>query len=218
MKRHQTDQRRAVLQKTAQHLIYPLTQSKDPYVSMGTLGRFGIKCKDMDFRTGQVVRREPFIQAIPPQEVQQWLEETMPAPKERRDIVNEYSHEFPNDAQWEATIIWRCIYTYISEYENTKGNCAMTSHTQWLNVSSNNSRFVNRLCEQYTNWQLKCVLRQHLPNASRYDRIPDPTKPHAMCYLADEATLQDDVLLTSELTTLLLPRYFDGRQSNVAKA
>ncbi|KAL5599495.1 hypothetical protein FOVSG1_007307 [Fusarium oxysporum f. sp. vasinfectum] len=51
---------------------------------------------------------------------------------------------------------------------------------------------------------LKALLRQHLPNPSRYDRVPDPQKPHAMCYLADEAQLVDDKLLTSELTALLV--------------
>ncbi|KAJ4044068.1 hypothetical protein NW761_001193 [Fusarium oxysporum] len=58
--------------------------------------------------------------------------------------------------------------------------------------------------EKNANWQLKALLRQHLPNPSRYDRVPDPQKPHAMCYLADEAQLVDDKLLTSELTALLV--------------
>ncbi|KAL9570673.1 hypothetical protein ACKAV7_005010 [Fusarium commune] len=135
----------------------------------------------MDFKTGQVGKQtEQFIQPIPPKVVQQWLDETRPPPKERRDIVNEYSHEFPNDNQWEATMIWRRI-----------------------NAPSN-SRFVNRLGEENANWQLKGVLRQHLPNQSNYDGPLDPNRPHAICYLADGAELVDDMLLTSELTTLLL--------------
>ncbi|KAH7229531.1 hypothetical protein BKA60DRAFT_674670 [Fusarium oxysporum] len=66
------------------------------------------------------------------------------------------------------------------------------------------SRLINRLGEKNANWQLKALLHQHLPNPSRYDRVPDPQKPHAMCYLADEAQLVDDKLLTSELTALLV--------------
>ncbi|KAH7208950.1 hypothetical protein DER44DRAFT_823588 [Fusarium oxysporum] len=66
------------------------------------------------------------------------------------------------------------------------------------------SRLIDRLGEKNANWQLKALLRQHLPNPSRYDRVPDPQKPHAMCYLADEAQLVDGKLLTSELTALLV--------------
>ncbi|EXM03932.1 hypothetical protein NOF04DRAFT_20087 [Fusarium oxysporum II5] len=66
------------------------------------------------------------------------------------------------------------------------------------------SRLIDRLGEKNANWQLKALLRQHLPNPSRYDRVPDPQKPHAMCYLADEAQLVDGKLLTSELIALLV--------------
>ncbi|CCT66276.1 uncharacterized protein FFB20_06516 [Fusarium fujikuroi] len=181
MNRHRNDQRRANLEKIARYIIHPLSQSPYKHVGMDFLSRCRIKCKDMDFKTGQVGKQtEQFIQPIPPKVVQQWLDETRPPPKERRDIVNEYSHEFPNDNQWEATMIWRRI-----------------------NAPSN-SRFVNRLGEENANWQLKGVLRQHLPNQSNYDRPLDPNRPHAICYLADGAEPVDDMLLTSELTTLLL--------------
>ncbi|KAI1027099.1 hypothetical protein LB504_007762 [Fusarium proliferatum] len=236
MNRHRSDQRRANLEKIARHIIHPLSQSPYKHVGMDFLSRCRIKCKDMDFKTGQVGKQtEQFIQPIPPKVVQQWLDETRPPPKERRDIVNEYSHEFPNDNQWEATMIWRRINAYLSESENAQGNCVMTTHTQWHHAkyghsflllhlllflpfsflrlnsradktinSPSNSRFVNRLGEQNANWQLKGVLRQHLPNQSNYDRLLDPNRPHAICYLADGAELVDDMLLTSELTTLLL--------------
>ncbi|CVL07855.1 uncharacterized protein FPRO_05068 [Fusarium proliferatum ET1] len=205
MNRHRNDQRRANLEKIARYIIHPLSQSPYKHVGMDFLSRCRIKCKDMDFKTGQVGKQtEQFIQPIPPKVVQQWLDETRPPPKERRDIVNEYSHEFPNDNQWEATMIWRRINAYISESENAQGNCVMTTHTQWHHANPSNSRFVNRLGEENANWQLKGVLRQHLPNQSNYDRPLDPNRPHAICYLADGAELVDDMLLTSELTTLLL--------------
>ncbi|KAI1037072.1 hypothetical protein LB503_008996 [Fusarium chuoi] len=205
MNRHKSDQRRANLEKIARYIIHPLSQSPYKHVGMDFLSRCRIKCKDMDFKTGQVGKQtEQFIQPIPPKVVQQWLDETRPPPKERRDIVNEYSHEFPNDNQWEATMIWRRINAYLSESENAQGNCVMTTHTQWHHANPSNSRFVNRLGEENANWQLKGVLRQHLPNQSNYDRPLDPNRPHAICYLADGAELVDDMLLTSELTTLLL--------------
>ncbi|EXK41346.1 hypothetical protein FOXG_18265 [Fusarium oxysporum f. sp. lycopersici 4287] len=92
--------------------------------------------------------------------------------------------------------MWDRLYTYISEYENAQGNrVIMTARTTWLDVSCGSSRLINRLGEKSANWQLKALLRQHLPNPSRYDRVPDPQKPHAMCYLADEAQLVDDKLL-----------------------
>ncbi|KAF5620855.1 1-phosphatidylinositol-4,5-bisphosphate phosphodiesterase 1 [Fusarium sp. NRRL 25303] len=124
MNRHRSDQRRANLEKIARHIIHPLSQSPYKHVGMDFLSRCRIKCKDMDFKTGQVGKQtEQFIQPIPPKVVQQWLDETRPPPKERRDIVNEYSHEFPNDNQWEATMIWRRINAYLSESENAQGNC-----------------------------------------------------------------------------------------------
>ncbi|KAF5964338.1 1-phosphatidylinositol-4,5-bisphosphate phosphodiesterase 1 [Fusarium bulbicola] len=164
MNRHRTDQRRANLEKIARYIIHPLSQSPYKHVGMDFLNRCRIKCKGMHFKTGQVGKQtEQFIQPIPPKVVQQWLDETRQPPKERRDIVNEYSHEFPNDNQWEATMIWRRINAYLSESENAQGSCVMTTHTQWHHA-----------------------------------------KPHAICYLADGAELVDDMLLTSELTTLLL--------------
>ncbi|KAF9775864.1 hypothetical protein IL306_006006 [Fusarium sp. DS 682] len=155
----------------------------------------------MDFKTGQVgMRAEPFIQLVQPQVVEQWLREIGAPPVEnRRDFVNDFSHEFKNSPQWEATFMWDCLYMYISEYENAQGNCVMTARTTWLDA-----RLINRLGEKNANWQLKALLRQHLPKPTRYDRMPDPKKPYAMCYLAGGEKLVDGYLLVSELTALLV--------------
>ncbi|KAJ0150379.1 hypothetical protein HZ326_7096 [Fusarium oxysporum f. sp. albedinis] len=178
MNRHRTDQRRANLDKIARYIIRPLSQSSDRHVGMDFLKHYGIKCYDMGFKTGQL------------------REIGSPSLKDRRDFGNEFSHEFGDSPLWEATFMWDRLYTYISEYENAQGNCViMTARTTWLDVSCGSSRLINRLGEKSANWQLKALLRQHLPNPSRYDRVPDPQKPHAMCYLADEAQLVDDKLL-----------------------
>ncbi|KAF5268649.1 hypothetical protein FOXYS1_446 [Fusarium oxysporum] len=176
MNRHRTDQRRANLDKIARYIIRPLSQSSDRHVGMDFLKHYGIKYYDMGFKTV----------------IEQYLREIgSPSLKDRQDFGNEFSHESGDSPLWEATFTWDRLYTYISEYENAQGNCViMTARTTWLDV-----RLINRLGEKSANWQLKALLRQHLPNPSRYDRVPDPQKPHAMCYLADEAQLVDDKLL-----------------------
>ncbi|KAF5685759.1 1-phosphatidylinositol-4,5-bisphosphate phosphodiesterase 1 [Fusarium circinatum] len=165
MNRHRTDQRRANLDKIARYIIRPLSQSSDRHVGMDFLKHYGIRCYDMDLKTGQVSKRaEPYIQLIQPQVIEQWLREIRsPSLKDRRDFVNEFSHEF-----------------------------------------GDSPLLINRLGKKNTNWQLKALLRQHLPNPSRYDRIPNSQKPHVMYYLADKAQLVDNKLLTSELTALLV--------------
>ncbi|KAF4452720.1 endothelin-converting enzyme [Fusarium albosuccineum] len=210
-----SDARRAIITAMAKKILLPLTKYQKPYVSSRALEKFDIRCKDMDFKTGQVGPRvEPFIEPIPPHLVEEWLNETKPWTV-RDDFVNDpdpdpwFDDDCPtNDAQTTATFFGILIDIHLSSNEKEEEPGIMVAHTNWGPFPPYCGKYVNRLSAGHgmRNWQLKATYRQNIvPATCRciYDGTLDADKPHAICFLADDAPIQDDLIATSELTSLL---------------
>jgi hypothetical protein len=66
----------------------------------------------------------------------------------------------------------------------------------------NSNKYLRRPQKLATNWEVKNVLRYctSTPDmSSREPPVVDPSKPHLICYLADETPLRRDRISTSEL-------------------
>ncbi|KAJ3528048.1 hypothetical protein NM208_g10399 [Fusarium decemcellulare] len=202
-----SDARRAIITSMAKRILRPLTKYQKPYVSSRALEKFGIPCKDMDSKTGQVGPRvEPFIEPIPPHLVDEWLNETKPWTI-REDFIRP-DDDISETGQTLATFLGLLIDIHLTYNEKEGDPGIMIIKTKWAPTFPDCSKYVNRLScgNGKPDWQLKATYRQHVVAPTCrciYDGTLDAGKPHAICFLADSAPIQDDLIATSELTSLL---------------